>query len=116
MICQDILAGRGTVVIDPHGDLVLDVLDRLPATVADRLVLFDPDQPHPPVLNPLDGDDHNLLVDNIVAIMGSHLRQSLGTADGRRHAGRVPDPAATRQRHAAAHPAAAQLAPSSAPR
>ena len=47
MIVQDIMARRGTVVIDPHGDLVLDVLDRLPATVADRLVLFDPDQPHP---------------------------------------------------------------------
>lgn len=69
MIVQDIIAGRGTVVIDPHGDLVLDILDRIPATVGNRLVLFDPDQPHPPVLNPLDGDDHNLMVDNIVAIM-----------------------------------------------
>ena len=78
MIIQDISARRGTVVIDPHGDLVLDVLDRLPATVGDRLVLFDPDQPHPPVLNPLDGDDHQLLVDNIVAIMSSIFVKAWG--------------------------------------
>jgi Type IV secretion-system coupling protein DNA-binding domain len=78
MILQDITAGRGTVVIDPHGDLVLDVLDRMPASAADRLVLFDPDQPHPPVLNPLDGDDHQLLVDNIVAIMGSIFVKAWG--------------------------------------
>ena len=78
MIIQDINARRGTVVIDPHGDLVLDVLDRLPATVGDRLVLFDPDQPNPPVLNPLDGDDHQLLVDNIVAIMSSIFVKAWG--------------------------------------
>ena len=78
MIIQDINGRRGTVVIDPHGDLVLDVLDRLPATVGDRLVLFDPDQPHPPVLNPLDGDDHQLLVDNIVAIMSSIFVKAWG--------------------------------------
>jgi hypothetical protein len=78
MILQDILAGRGCVVIDPHGDLVLDILDRLPARYADRLVLFDPDQPNPPVLNPLDGDDHQLLVDNIVSIMGSIFVKAWG--------------------------------------
>jgi hypothetical protein len=71
LIIGDVRAGRGTVVIDPHGDLIVDVLDRLPATDADRLVIIDPDQPNPPVLNPLDGDDHNLIVDNIVAIMSS---------------------------------------------
>jgi Type IV secretion-system coupling protein DNA-binding domain len=78
MILQDIKARRGTVVIDPHGDLVLDVLDRLPAGVTDRLVLFDPDQPKPPVLNPLDGPDHQLLVDNIVSIMGSIFARAWG--------------------------------------
>ncbi len=42
MAVDDITAGCGTVVIDPHGDMVLDVLDRLLASVADRVVLFDP--------------------------------------------------------------------------
>ena len=39
-----------------------------PPRVADRLVLIDPDQPNPPTLNPLAGDDPDLVVDNIVSI------------------------------------------------
>jgi hypothetical protein len=34
MILDDVRAGRGAVVIDPRGDLVTDLLDRLPASVA----------------------------------------------------------------------------------
>jgi hypothetical protein len=78
MILDGILAGRGTVVIDPHGDLVLDVLDRLPATLADRVVLFDPSQPNPPTLNPLEGADPDLVVDNIVSIFGSIFAKAWG--------------------------------------
>ncbi|WP_428967094.1 type IV secretory system conjugative DNA transfer family protein [Micromonospora fluostatini] len=75
---DDITAGRGTVVIDPHGDLVLDILDRLPATVADRVVLFDPDQPNPPTINPLSGDDPDLVVDNLVSIFGTIFAKAWG--------------------------------------
>lgn len=65
----DIDAGRGVVVVDPKGDLITDLLDRLPVTAADRLVLFDPDQPgRPPCLNPLDGADPDLAVDHVVGI------------------------------------------------
>jgi hypothetical protein len=78
MIVDGVRAGRGTVVIDPHGDLVLDVLDRLPATVADRVVLFDPAQPNPPTLNPLEGDDHDLVVDNLVSIFSSIFVKAWG--------------------------------------
>jgi hypothetical protein len=78
MIVDGVRAGRGTVVIDPHGDLVLDVLDRLPASVADRVVLFDPDQPNPPTLNPLEGKDHDLVVDNLVSIFGSIFVKAWG--------------------------------------
>ncbi|WP_428962226.1 type IV secretory system conjugative DNA transfer family protein [Micromonospora fluostatini] len=78
MALDDIRAGRGTVVIDPHGDLVLDILDRLPATVADRVVLFDPDQDNPPTLNPLEGDDPDLVVDNIVSIFGTIFQKAWG--------------------------------------
>ncbi|WFE61681.1 ATP-binding protein [Micromonospora sp. WMMD712] len=75
---DDIKAGRGTVVIDPHGDLVLDILDRLPATIADRVVLFDPDQDNPPTLNPLEGDDPDLVVDNLVSIFGTIFAKAWG--------------------------------------
>ncbi|MEV4517851.1 type IV secretion system DNA-binding domain-containing protein [Dactylosporangium sp. NPDC049525] len=70
MILDDIHARRGTIVIDPKGDLVIDLLDRIPARFADRLVIIDPDQPSGTILNPLAGDDHDLVVDNIVSIFG----------------------------------------------
>jgi hypothetical protein len=78
MAIDAILNRRGTVVVDPHGDLVLDILDRLPASVGDRLVLFDPDQERPPALNPLEGDDHDLVVDNLVSIFGSIFAKAWG--------------------------------------
>jgi hypothetical protein len=78
MIIDDILAGRGTVVIDPHGDLVVDILDRLPTSVADRVVLFDPDQDEVPTLNPLEGDDHDLITDNLVSIFGNIFAKAWG--------------------------------------
>jgi len=78
MVLDDVHAGRGTVVIDPHGDLVLDILDRLPASAADRVVLFDPDQPNPPTINPLEGADHDLVVDNIVSIFGNIFVKAWG--------------------------------------
>lgn len=43
MILADAEAGRGIVLIDPKGDLVTDVLSRLPRSAADRVVIFDAD-------------------------------------------------------------------------
>ncbi|WP_434447704.1 type IV secretory system conjugative DNA transfer family protein [Lentzea sp. E54] len=69
MILADIEAGRGLVVIDPKGDLVTDVLVRLPHSAADRVVLFDADDRHrPPCLNPLDGGETDVTVDNLVSV------------------------------------------------
>lgn len=68
MVLEDAHAGRGVVLIDPKGDLVADVLDRLPAAAADRVWLIDPDAERTPVLNPLEGDDDALVVDNVVSI------------------------------------------------
>ncbi|MEU5934529.1 DUF87 domain-containing protein [Micromonospora sp. NPDC047187] len=70
MILDDIHARRGVVVIDPKGDLVLDLLDRIPTSHATRLTIIDPDQPPGTTLNPLQGADHDLVVDNIVSIFG----------------------------------------------
>jgi hypothetical protein len=74
LILDDIANRRGVVVIDPKGDLAADVLARLPLSVADRLVVIDPDQPRGATLNPLQlgrgpgVGDADLVVDNIVAI------------------------------------------------
>ncbi|MBF6131149.1 type IV secretion system DNA-binding domain-containing protein [Nocardia brasiliensis] len=46
------VAGRGVVVIDPQGDLASNVLDRLPVSVAGRLVILDPsERDAPPAWN-----------------------------------------------------------------
>ncbi|MFD3596407.1 type IV secretory system conjugative DNA transfer family protein [Nocardia sp. NPDC058640] len=71
LILDDAEAGRGVVVIDPKGDLVADVLDRLPAHCTDKVVLFDADaRTPPPCVNPLDTDlaRIDLAVDNLVTI------------------------------------------------
>lgn len=72
LILADIAQRRGVVVIDPKGDLVTDVLARLPVAAASRVVLFDADsRATPPCLNPLDGggqSDTDMTVDNLVSI------------------------------------------------
>lgn len=69
MILDDVATGRGVVVIDPKGDLVADVLHRLPAEAVSRTLLIDPlagnEQPS---LNILAQGDPELLVDNLVGI------------------------------------------------
>lgn len=70
LVLQDAIAGRGAVVVDPKGDLVVDLLDRLPASVAGRLVVIDPDEDQaPPALNVLDGPDPWRTTDDLVAIL-----------------------------------------------
>jgi hypothetical protein len=74
MILDDAEAGRGLIVIDPKGDLVTDVLSRLPQRLADKVVLFDADsKAPPPCVNPLDidrsgGASLDLAVDNLVTV------------------------------------------------
>ena len=69
MILADAEAGRGIVLIDPKGDLVTDILSRLPRSAGERVVLFDADsRSRPPCLNPLDGGETDLTVDNLVSV------------------------------------------------
>ena len=45
MMLDDIKQGHGVAVLDPHGDLVDDLLTRLPSERLDDVVLFDPADP-----------------------------------------------------------------------
>lgn len=57
MIAQDIEAGKGVCVIDPHGDLVNDVLTRVPKERADDVIIFNPAELDRPIgLNMLEYD------------------------------------------------------------
>jgi hypothetical protein len=66
LVCDDAAAGRGALVIDPKGDLIVDITTHLPARARRRVILIDPDHPLPgqtgmapgeepvwPCLNPL---------------------------------------------------------------
>ncbi|OKJ95644.1 type IV secretory system conjugative DNA transfer family protein [Amycolatopsis sp. CB00013] len=69
IILDDIDNHRGVVLIDPKGDLVTDILNRLPRSAAERVVLFDADSRHrPPILNPLEGGETDREVDNLVSV------------------------------------------------
>lgn len=79
MILADAAAGRGAVVIDPKGDLIIDLLSRLPEKTADKVVLLDPDDRHaPPTLNVLQGADPHLATDNLVGIFQRIYREFWG--------------------------------------
>jgi hypothetical protein len=51
LIIQDIEAGRGVGVIDPHGDLAADILEHIPPWRTGDVVNFDPSSPDPLAIN-----------------------------------------------------------------
>jgi len=57
MAIQDVLNGEGLCIIDPHGDLIADVLLRVPPERAEDVILFAPaDTERPLALNLLEFD------------------------------------------------------------
>ncbi len=60
MIMQDIRAGKGVAVVDPHGDLVDDILALIPPQRAEDVILFDPSDVERPIgLNLLEADNED---------------------------------------------------------
>jgi hypothetical protein len=72
MILDDVAHGRGAVVIDPKGDMITDLLARLPESAAGKVVLLDPDDAGaPPSLNVLQAeraDEIDMVTDNLTGI------------------------------------------------
>jgi len=69
MVLDDAAAGRAAVVIDPKGDLVEAILERLPEGAEERTCVLDPDDPDWAVgLDPLRGENHDLVVDHILGV------------------------------------------------
>jgi Type IV secretion-system coupling protein DNA-binding domain len=73
MILLDAEAGHGLAVLDPHGDLIDDVLARLPASRRDDVILFDPaDTEYPVPLSVLGAAsplEENLIASDVVGIV-----------------------------------------------
>ncbi len=73
MIMQDIRNGEGLAVIDPHGDLIDDVLKLIPANRSEDVILFDPsDTQRPMGFNMLDArteEQKHYVVSSIIGLM-----------------------------------------------
>jgi hypothetical protein len=74
LITQDMQAGRAVVVIEPKGDLIADVLERIPPERVGDVVLLDPTDTERPVgLNPLalGGRSPELVADQLLGMLHS---------------------------------------------
>lgn len=73
MIVQDIVAGHGVGVVDPHGDLIEDILLHIPPERQRDVILFDPrDTERPLGFNILEAKDpaqRDLVVNEVVQIL-----------------------------------------------
>jgi type IV secretory pathway TraG/TraD family ATPase VirD4 len=80
LICADIDAGRGVLVIDPKADLVRDILARMPKKRSDDVVVIDPADSRPVGLNPLYDRrrDPALVADSILAVFKELFADSWG--------------------------------------
>jgi predicted DNA-binding transcriptional regulator AlpA len=91
MACQDIDAGRGFAVLDPHGDLIEDILARIPTGRASDVVVFDPsDEAYPVGFNVLSAHsdvERTILASDLVGVFrrfsttfGDQMASVLGNA------------------------------------
>jgi hypothetical protein len=74
LIVQDMQAGRAVVVIEPKGDLIADVLARIPPSRVGDVVLLDPSDTKRPVgVNPLalHGRSPELVADQLLGLFHS---------------------------------------------
>lgn len=82
MALSDLEAGRGLILLDPKGDLVQAVLDRVPETRRRDVIVLDPaDTTRPVGLNPLrsaNGTSGEVVVENLVGLFKSLYRHSWG--------------------------------------
>ncbi|GAA1795221.1 type IV secretory system conjugative DNA transfer family protein [Luedemannella flava] len=80
LITADMKAGNGVVVIEPKGDLVADVLERVPEERLDDVIVLDPMDERPVGLNLLACAevDRELVVDQIASIFATIFRAGWG--------------------------------------
>jgi hypothetical protein len=82
LIIQDIEAGRGCMVLDPHGDLAEELLDYIPPRRIEDVIYIAPaDLSHPVGLNLIERvapDDRPLVAASVVSIFKHLWRESWG--------------------------------------
>jgi len=72
MVIDDIRAGKGVGLIDPHGDLAKEIIEHIPEDRVQDVIYFDPsDTEYPIAFNPLEKvrDEHrHLIASSIMAV------------------------------------------------
>ena len=73
LVLQDIHAGRGVIVIDPHGELIAQIQSKIPPRRLEDVILFDPaDTDFPVALNMLEAeteDEQALVVSSFIGLL-----------------------------------------------
>jgi hypothetical protein len=82
ILLQDITAGQGVALIDPHGDLATSLLSAIAPARTRSTVYFDPaDVSHPIGLNifeSVDPDWHFLVADQLISVFRNIWKESFG--------------------------------------
>ena len=82
MMSQDIANGEGVAILDPHGETIENILDRIPDDRIDDVIYLDPsDTEYPVGLNLLEIDDpsqKNLMASGLVSAIKQHFDFSWG--------------------------------------
>lgn len=78
-VLSDLERGYGGVLLDPKGDTVQAVLERVPAAHADRVVVIDPTDPGPiPGVDLLGHGDPDLRADVLLSVLRALSRDAWG--------------------------------------
>lgn len=78
LVLHDLEEGRGGAVIDPKGDLIDDILARVPKHRLDDIVVLDPRHPLPVGINPLASGDPDLAADSLLSVFHTIFADSWG--------------------------------------
>ena len=82
MASQDIAGGEGVAILDPHGETIEQVLERIPENRIEDVIYIDPSDTENPVgLNLLEMDDpsqKNLMASGLVSAIKQHFDYSWG--------------------------------------
>lgn len=77
LVLQEIQAGRGVIAVDPKGDLIEDLLARIPTARLDDVVLLDPRDDAPVGIGGLRGDPDRT-ADGLLAVFRSLYPDNFG--------------------------------------
>ena len=82
MLSQDIANGQGAAILDPHGETIENILDRIPDNRVEDVIYMDPsDTEFPVALNLLEIEDQsqkNLMASGLVSAIKQHFDFSWG--------------------------------------